>query len=324
MVDDSLVILAIVCLLVSDIINTTMLSRTFTVQDVQIFHLPKPSHYEFIADSYAKYQWADAYLFFTGIWAVKGSFLAYYDDLTKRLTVFRRAWWVTIVLTILTYIGSLFAYAFLDGVKLKTNLKNEAIKYQFAADLSTDVFSKLLLLLLRLFDPWLTFGYQVTIIPLTIALKSQIPQRQKFPLVGIFSLSLIVTVFSIVRFALNSPSYGVVGPSWLQAWSTIEQSVSVTVACLASFRVLAVHKKRKSKKSSLGKRFASKSSSGSQSGHRSSRKHGFSKLGSHRSRSSTEPTRAGSKDIQLLDITPSKNLVEGAASPKETLDKITV
>ena len=141
MVDDGLVILAMVCLFASDVINTTMLSKTYTIQDVQIFHIPKPSHYQATADSYAKYQWADAYLFFTSIWAVKGSFLAYYEDLTKRLTTIRRAWWATIVFTILTYIGSLFAYAFLDGVHFKTNLRNEAIKYQFSADLSTDIFS---------------------------------------------------------------------------------------------------------------------------------------------------------------------------------------
>ena len=141
MVDDGLVILSIICLLVSDIVNTAMLSDTFIVQGVQIYHHPKAADYQAVADSYAKYQWADAYLFFTGIWAVKGSFLAYYDDLTKRLTTFRRIWWATIIFTILTYVGSLFAYAFLDGVHFKKNLRNEAIKYQFSADLSTDVFS---------------------------------------------------------------------------------------------------------------------------------------------------------------------------------------
>lgn len=140
-VDDGLVILAIICLLATDVVDTTMLPRTFIIQDVRVNHQVKPSHYQAIADSYAKYEWADAYLFFTGIWAVKGSFLAYYDDLTKRLSPFRRAWWAAIVFTILTYIGSLFAYAFLDGLRLKTNLRNEAIKYQFAADLSTDFFS---------------------------------------------------------------------------------------------------------------------------------------------------------------------------------------
>ena len=141
MVDDGLVILAMICLLTNDVLFTVARSSIYIIQSVQIDHLPKPSQYQEVADSYAKYQWADAYLFFTGIWAVKGSFLAYYDDLTKRLTLFRRAWWATIAFTILTYIGSLFAYAFLDGVHVKKNLKNEAIKYQFAADLTTDVFS---------------------------------------------------------------------------------------------------------------------------------------------------------------------------------------
>ena len=141
MVDDGLVILAMICLLANAVILTAILSETYIVQSVQIDHVSTPPHYESISSSYAKHEWAVAYLFFTGIWAVKGSFLAYYDDLTKRLTFFRRAWWATIVFTILTYIGSLFAYAFLDGTHFKKSPKTEAIKYQFAADLSTDVFS---------------------------------------------------------------------------------------------------------------------------------------------------------------------------------------
>ena len=46
------------------------------------------------------------------------------------------------MLTILTYIGSLFAYGFLDGLKFETDLRNEAIIYQFSADFTTDVLSK--------------------------------------------------------------------------------------------------------------------------------------------------------------------------------------
>lgn len=118
-----------------------MVHRTYIIEDVQIHHAPKPPDYEKQAESYAKYQWAVAYLFFTGIWAVKGSFLAFYEGLTRRLTIYRRAWSVIVAITISTYIGSLFAYAFLDGMRFKTNLKNEAIKYQFSADLVTDIFS---------------------------------------------------------------------------------------------------------------------------------------------------------------------------------------
>ena len=86
-------------------------------------------------------------------------------------------------------------------------------------------------------------------LPLTIALKSQVPTKQKIILSSVFSLSLIITVISIVRFALCSPSRGTAGPSWLQAWSAIEQSVSVSVACLASFRTLIISNGRSSEQS---------------------------------------------------------------------------
>ena len=164
------------------------------------------------------------------------------------------------------------------------------------------------------------FGNQVTILPLTIAIRSQIPPRQKLALVGIFSLSLIVTVFSIIRFVLNAPSRGVAGPSWLQAWSTVEQSVSVTVACLASFRVLAIHKRRKS---TSRDRMKSSSGSSSQKARFPSIKNGFSDIRSHWSTPSTEPRRTESMDIQLLDVTSSKGLAEDATSPNEPSSKST-
>ena len=299
MVDDGLVILAIICLLTNDIVYTMARSSIYIIQSVQFDHHPKPSHYQQVADTYAKYQWANAYLFFTGIWSVKGSFLAYYDDLTKRLTPFRRAWWTTIVFTILTYIGSLFAYAFLDGVHVKTNLKNEAIKYQFAADLSTDVFSMSKLCVCGLVQLRLTIRRKVTTIPLTLALKAQIPPRQKLALAGVFSLSLIVTVFSIIRFTLTSPARGTVAPSWIGAWSSIEQSVSVIVACLASFRVLAIDRRRKSA-SDRAKNIASSS-------HERSGRSGFSDLRPHWGSSSREPKDNGSMELQLLDAPTSKN-----------------
>ncbi|KAL6715218.1 hypothetical protein ACLMJK_007482 [Lecanora helva] len=119
-----------------------MADRTFIVQDVTINHHPKPAHYDDISLSFAQAHWADAYLFIVGIWAVKGSFLAYYDGLTQRLTYHRRAWWAVIALTIATCIGNLFAYAFLDGLHFGKDLKNEALKYQFSVDLTTDVLSR--------------------------------------------------------------------------------------------------------------------------------------------------------------------------------------
>lgn len=124
------------------ILLTAYVDTTFKVQAVRTEHHPKPPDFEQASSLYARYQWAVAYLFFTGIWAVKGSFLAFYDKLTQRLPRMRRAWWIGIIITVLTYIGSLFAYALLDGLKFKKSLRNKAINYQFAADLTTDAISE--------------------------------------------------------------------------------------------------------------------------------------------------------------------------------------
>ena len=142
MIDDALVILSITTLTIINILETVYVDVMLEVQAVQKDHKKPPPGFAKTTITFAHYQWAVAYLYFTGIWAVKGSFLAFYDKLTRRLNWFRRAWWAAIVITILTYIGSLLAYGFLDGDRFETSLKNEAIKYQFSADLTTDVISR--------------------------------------------------------------------------------------------------------------------------------------------------------------------------------------
>lgn len=142
MIDDVLVLLALVCLLASSITVSIFIPSILTFEHVRLDHAPAPANFKDVEDSLDKYQWAVAYLFFTGLWAIKCSFLAFYDDLTKRLKLYRRAWWIIIGYTILTYIGSLFAYAFLLGTNATGFSKNEAIKYQFSAELTTDILSK--------------------------------------------------------------------------------------------------------------------------------------------------------------------------------------
>jgi len=50
-------------------------------------------------------QFAFTFLFWTGLWAVKAAFLAFFYRLTYQLCWPRRAWWVILVLAILSYIG---------------------------------------------------------------------------------------------------------------------------------------------------------------------------------------------------------------------------
>ena len=140
-VDDGLMILAVVCFLAQPISLTVGAPTMFILQEVRVQHVRPPPNHGHLTTSFTRSQWAVAYCFFTGIWAVKAAFLAFYDNLTKRLRNYRRAWWTVIAFTVATYIGSLFAYAFLDGMRFRHSSQNEAVKYQFSADLTTDIMS---------------------------------------------------------------------------------------------------------------------------------------------------------------------------------------
>ena len=146
-----------------------------------------------------------------------------------------------------------------------------------------------------------------------IALKSQIPQGQKLVLAGIFSMSLLITIFSIIRFTLNSPGHGIASPIRLQVWSTIEQSVSVTVACLASFRVFVINQRRKSEQTPPRGCLKNKSSSSSRRVRLPSVKIGLADLRSQGGNPSMEP-RTESMELQLLDATSLPSPAQAAAS----------
>lgn len=113
-----------------------------TVQAAQQNGSSLPLTYHQDQLTYGKHQWAVSYLFFTSIWLVKGAFLAFYNDLTAKLPWYRKAWMAIIVFTIVTYVGSLLAYGLLNGLRFgDKDHKNQSIRYQFAADFTTDVLS---------------------------------------------------------------------------------------------------------------------------------------------------------------------------------------
>ncbi|KAI9652943.1 MAG: hypothetical protein M1831_006272 [Alyxoria varia] len=226
MLDDAFVTLALLLLLAVSILLTIESHPTFVQQDVQYFHKEPPTDYKQLADRYTRAQWANAYIFFCGIWTVKGAFLAFYSNLTHNLPTYRKIWWAIVVFTFLTWIGALISYALLFGNIAYKGPKNRAIYYAFSSDIVTDVL--------------------ITLLPLSLAFKAQFPLKRKLALSALFSLGLITTVFCIIRFAMDEPGKNEYGPTWLQTWSHVEQAVSVMVACLASFRNLVASQDRSS------------------------------------------------------------------------------
>jgi hypothetical protein len=59
---------------------------------------------------YLKCQFASTVVFWTCLWSVKASFLAFFFQLTKRLAWPRRAWWGITAITALAFTGSIISY----------------------------------------------------------------------------------------------------------------------------------------------------------------------------------------------------------------------
>jgi hypothetical protein len=70
---------------------------------------PTPAFFERGA-YYLRCQFASTVLFWTCLWSVKASFLAFFFQLTKRLTQARRAWWSVTTITVLAFAGSIISY----------------------------------------------------------------------------------------------------------------------------------------------------------------------------------------------------------------------
>lgn len=95
-------------------------------------------------------------------------------------------------------------------------------------------------------------------IPIHLLWKVQISLRRKLLLGGIFSLSLVIILFSILRITLVTKTRDsrrlLPEQTWLFLWGYIEASIAVIVACLASFRTLFTKPERSPQRKPAWKR----------------------------------------------------------------------
>jgi hypothetical protein len=59
---------------------------------------------------YLKLQFSETFLYWTCLWSVKASFLAFFKRLTTNLKGHIIAWWVTVAITVLAYAGCVISY----------------------------------------------------------------------------------------------------------------------------------------------------------------------------------------------------------------------
>ncbi|KAI9878023.1 MAG: hypothetical protein M1830_002143 [Pleopsidium flavum] len=230
--DDFLVLAAWLMLLASAVIwqsQQTPMYAQFALAAGQV--IPTP---EFLADeaTFLHTEVATIFLFYTCLWSVKLSFLIFFHRLGQNVSGLKVWWWCVLGFTIATWatcigdiqyrclLGSL-EYIFVECTGPGAlSFQWSTLHYNCAVDVITDV--------------------MIITIPVLMLWNVRISWRRKLALIGIFSLTVIVIIFSIVRVAVVTSTTTQADISWLYMWSNIEMAVSVIVACLASFRQLFV------------------------------------------------------------------------------------
>lgn len=105
--DDYFVLLALAFLIVNAVLQTLQaphlyyLALDLTGPDI-IYH----------GTLYTCYEFAIIGLFWSVLWAIKGSFLALFWIISDNLPQYRRAWWATTIFAVLAYIGCWLASVF--------------------------------------------------------------------------------------------------------------------------------------------------------------------------------------------------------------------
>lgn len=114
-IDDGFAFLAIILLLAHAILITTMLHSMYITVAMENLAQGTPTKRSGI-DVYGslrlflKLQFAQTMVYWSCVWSVKASFLAFFKRLTDNLKAHIVAWWIITVITFLAYVGCVITY----------------------------------------------------------------------------------------------------------------------------------------------------------------------------------------------------------------------
>ncbi|KAL1841245.1 hypothetical protein VTJ49DRAFT_7313 [Mycothermus thermophilus] len=178
---------------------------------------------------------------YTGVHAVKLSFLLFFRRLGGGLLEYNIFWWIVAVFTLGSYIVCMATidYPCMTG-SLETlflhcnNLEKSAMQWRMMIAYCTiDVVSDILILCL----------------PIAILWRVRLTLRKKLLLGAIFSLTLLTVAVTIIRGTIHTGKVSEDGSqtqniAWTWFWLSIQFITAYIIACLVSFRMLFVHNER--------------------------------------------------------------------------------
>ncbi|KFY83822.1 hypothetical protein V500_09860 [Pseudogymnoascus sp. VKM F-4518 (FW-2643)] len=167
-------------------------------------------------NTYMRYEFTIIGLFWTVLWLVKASFLAFFYKLFDGLQAYRRIWWGVVVFAFLSYVGCWIVsinvchpaknYFIFGSCNKEIDMKTSivAVMYSTVVDVLTDI--------------------MIMAMPLRLLWKVRISGSEKMGLAGVFGIGVLIIIFAIARavqIAFTTTSDSVL----LALWGIIESTV---------------------------------------------------------------------------------------------------
>ncbi|GKT68595.1 hypothetical protein ColTof4_01018 [Colletotrichum tofieldiae] len=229
--DDYWMVLGWVCILTMAILQMEQNGPLYYIVHLQAGRFIPTSEKESKQqiEQWLRWSYALNYIFWTGLWAVKGSILNIFFHLVSPVPVLKKLWYCVAAFTFFTYVGGWLAGSlmcdhfpdfFVAGKCASPKerwLARFNVFYAAAADITTD------LLIMSL--------------PITMLPSLQLDIKKKLGLGVAFSLALVTILTAIIRMTqvLKGDTLDMVG---LAIWSITELGVAIIVGSLPPLKVI--------------------------------------------------------------------------------------
>ncbi|KAK1518128.1 hypothetical protein CPAR01_15777 [Colletotrichum paranaense] len=236
--DDVWMVFAWLCLLTMAILQMQQMDSLWYVVELEAGRFVPASkrEAELQLEQWLRWSYALTYLFWTGLFAVKASFLNVFFRLVSPIPWLRKVWYGIAMFCLLSYIGGWLSGSLICDTPSdyfragKCLSPKEVYYYRFAIFFATaaDVFTDLLIMSL----------------PIAVLPSLQLDFRKKFGLAVAFCLALITILTAIVRMTqvLKGETVDMVG---LAVWSLTELGTAIIVGSLPPLKALLTRGMRK-------------------------------------------------------------------------------
>ncbi|KAK4206939.1 hypothetical protein QBC37DRAFT_444784 [Rhypophila decipiens] len=238
--DDGLAILAAILVIITTALWQWVAHSMYLTLNVSVGAAVPPADFFSQLELWLRVSYVVQTFFYTTLTAVKLSLLFFFRRLGGHMDRLRYVWWPVLGLTLATWVTGLGTSQFkcLLGSSeyiitycdkpWAIEFTTVTLKVNCALDVLTDVL--------------------ILLIPIILVWGVQLHLRRKLAFTGLFSLTAITIIVSIVRaVGINASKWenGQNDPSYIWLWSAIEACIAIVVACLSSFPQLFMASSKK-------------------------------------------------------------------------------